>query len=52
MTNKKIRLSELGKIHPVAGLDHRYFLNGKGRLKLSEGMSREERRKLAAEGRD
>lgn len=51
MSNKKIRLSELGKIHPVGGLDHRHFLNDKGRLAFTESMPRKERRKLAAEGK-
>ncbi|HQS59805.1 MAG: hypothetical protein B7Y56_15495 [Gallionellales bacterium 35-53-114] len=50
MSNKKIRLSELGKIHPVAGLDHRHFMNDTGRLTLAEGLPRKDRRKLAAEG--
>lgn len=49
MSNKKIRLSELGKVHPVAGLDHRHFLNDTGRHTLAAGLPRKERRKLAAE---
>lgn len=51
MSNKRIRLSELAKIHPVAGTDHRHLINEQGKLPFVERMPRKERRKLAAESK-
>lgn len=51
MLNKKHRLSELAKIHPLAGVDHRRLKDEKGRLPFLENMPREERRKLKAESK-
>lgn len=49
MLNKKLRLSELGKIHPIAGTDHRRLKDKNGNLPFLKGMPRKERRKLKAE---
>lgn len=51
MSNKKLRLSELAKIHPLAGIDHRRLKNADGRLPLLDNMPREARRKLKAESK-
>ncbi|ACT48810.1 GIY-YIG nuclease family protein [Methylotenera mobilis] len=48
MSNKKTRLSELEKIHPIAGMDHRRFMSEKGNHSLIASLPRKERRKLAA----
>ena len=51
MSNKKLRLSELAKIHPLAGTDHRRLKNEDGRLPFLDNMPREARRKLKAESK-
>ena len=51
MTNKKLRLSELAKIHPLGAIDHRRFKNDDGRFSLLDNMPREARRKLKAESK-
>lgn len=49
MTDIKIRLSELSKISPLAGQDHRHFMNKEGSHSLFDGLSRTKRRILAAQ---
>lgn len=49
MSNKKLRLSELEKMHPLGAVDHRNFKNENGIPFFWESMSRKNRRKLAAE---
>jgi len=51
MSNRILRLSELGKVNPLGALDHRYLTNEKGNLSFVENMPRKDRRKLAAESK-
>lgn len=51
MTDKNFRLSELSKISPLARQDHRHLLNKDGSHSLLGGLSRTERRILAAQGK-
>lgn len=51
MKNKKLRLSELAKIHPLGAIDHRRLKNEDGRLSYLDNMPREARRKLKAESK-
>lgn len=51
MTNKKLRLGELSKIHPLGAIDHRRLQNDNGRLSFLNNMSREARRKLKSESK-
>ncbi|MFZ6676799.1 GIY-YIG nuclease family protein [Undibacterium sp. Tian12W] len=51
MSNKKIRLSELGKINPIGAMDHRRLLNGNGTLAFFDNLPRKQRRRLAMEGK-
>ncbi|PCI42696.1 MAG: hypothetical protein COB51_12620 [Moraxellaceae bacterium] len=48
MSKKRGRLSELGKIHPVAGADHRNYQKENGRPLILDGVPRSERRRLAS----
>ncbi|MDO8207882.1 MAG: GIY-YIG nuclease family protein [Gallionella sp.] len=51
MSDIKIRLSELAKIQPFAGKDHRHLINAKGKLPFVESLPRKERRMLADEAK-
>ena len=51
MSDKKNRFSELEKIHPLAGVDHRHVINDKGKLPFMANLSRKERKKLEAESK-
>lgn len=51
MKEKNIRLSELLKIPPFAGIDHRHTLNNDGSPAFLDGLSRNERRILKAQGK-
>lgn len=48
MSNIKLRLSELAKIHPIGALDHRRLKNEKGELPFVGSLPRKDRRRLAA----
>lgn len=51
MNDRSQRLKELKKIPPFARLDHRHLLNQDGKPVWQENLSRNERRKLKAEGK-
>lgn len=51
MNDRKSRMGEIAKIHPLARMDYRNTLNKAGRPFWEEGMTRKDRRILRAEGK-
>lgn len=49
--SKNSRYSELKKIHPLGGIDHRLLINEKGQLPQIAGLPRNERRRIKAESK-